>query len=889
MKKNIKLLLLILVALVIHTSPLDAKAFLKLPAIFSRNMVLQREKPVVIYGSTESGVQVNVNLNQVQKSVNADSNGKWKITFDPLPVGGPYQMTVSTVDTTITYPNILSGDVWLCSGQSNMQMQLVGDQYVKDEMSIAKMPNLRLIRMPLRASTDVNNDATGDTYWLESDTLSAKLFSAIGYYFGKKIHLEEGVPVGMIGAAWGGSTIETWISRDALYPFEDYQPFLDEIVTRTVTLDELNQRAADELARINEARAAGLPTTTDPYIPSALQHFPSVSYYGNIHPIKDFQMKGVLWYQGENNVLRAWEYRDLFPTLIKDWRTKFNDATMPFYYVQLPNYGLVRDYPYTSQWAELREAQDVTDTVPNTGMVVTIDIGACDNIHPVNKRDVGYRMANMVLKDVYGKTGLNPEFPRFKSLTVESGAVICEFEHVGDGLKVMGGEVKEFCIAGSNKVFYNATATLIAPNKIKIESTSVPAPVAVRYAWSNCPINGLYFNSYDLPLAPFRTDDWLVSTQPLPPVDNDELITMRTSKPVNSQITLKIVAGGAGTVSIDWGNGVYQSVEPVSANTGTPTTVVGTTLTDSATIRIFSEDKYITYLTCEKNDLINLDVSQAISMQYLRCPTNKLESIDLSNNIELVLFYCSYNNLKVLDVSNNVKLGDLQLGTNQVSSIKGLENLSILRILATMVNPLDSIDVSANTALQTLNLRNNGLTKLDVSKNTALTTLEVFNGGSTYKNVFTACGLDSLYRSLPDRTGKAVGTIRVISSIANPLYNDGAGSDKTIANAKNWTVTSYTKEVLTGDGDGCQTSGLIENRDFLDATVKLNPNPARGEVQLEVPETMLNKEVVILDMTGRVVLSRLLTNLSTRLDISICSSGIYFVKIGNYARKLSVK
>lgn len=865
------------------------KAFLKIPAIFSRNMVFQREKPVVVYGQSAVGAQVNVVLNQVQKSTTADSNGKWKIVYDPLAVGGPYQMTVSTVDTSITYPNILSGDVWLCGGQSNMAMQLVGDQFMRDEMSVAKIPNLRLIRMPLQASGDLNNTQTGNTYWLESDSVSAKLFSAIGYYFGKRMHQETNVPVGMIAVAWGGSTVESWISRQALAPFDDFKPFLEELDTSIISVEELNRRAAVELQRRNDAIAAGKSPETDPYTPFALQHFPTVSFNGNINPIKDFQVKGVIWYQGEGNVSRAWQYRSLFPVLINDWRAKLNNPEMPFYFVQLPNYGLVRDYPSVSQWAELRESQEKALALPNTGMVVTIDIGACDNLHPTNKRDVGYRLSNIALKNLYGRTEINSEFPRLKSYTVQGSSIICEFDNVGTGLKVMGGTVTEFSIAGENKGFYNATATIIAPNKIQIQSASVPNPVAVRYAWSNCPVNGLFYSSYDLPLTPFRTDDWLLSTQPLPPTTNDEYITMKTSKASNSEITLSIVAGGSGTVSIDWGNGVYQSVEPVSASVSAPTVVKGNTLADQAVIKIFCDNKYLTYLTCEKNELTKLDVSQAKSLQYLRCPTNKLDSIDITKNTELLLFYCSYNNITALDVSNNVKITDLQIGTNKISKLTGLQNLSLLRILATMSNPLNSLDVSANMSLQTLNARNSGLTKLDVSANAALTTVEVFNGGATYKNVFTACGLDSLYRSLPDRTGKTAGTIRVISTIASPLYNDGAGSNKSIAIAKNWSVTSYTKEVLSGDGGVCHASGLNENRDFLTANVKLIPNPAKGDVNIEVHQNMLDKELIIMDLTGRIILKQLVRNLRTRVDISAFLSGIYFVKIGNYTHKLSVK
>ena len=413
-------------------------------------MVFQREKPVVVYGQSAVGAQVNVVLNQVQKSATADSNGKWKIIYDPLAVGGPYQMTVSTVDTSITYPNILSGDVWLCGGQSNMAMQLVGDQFMRDEMSVAKIPNLRLIRMPLQASGDLNNTQTGNTYWLESDSVSAKLFSAIGYYFGKRMHQETNVPVGMIAVAWGGSTVESWISRQALAPFDDFKPFLEELDTSIISVEELNRRAAVELQRRNDAIAAGKSPETDPYTPFALQHFPTVSFNGNINPIKDFQVKGVIWYQGEGNVSRAWQYRSLFPVLINDWRAKLNNPELPFYFVQLPNYGLVRDYPSVSQWAELRESQEKALTLPNTGMVVTIDIGACDNLHPTNKRDVGYRLSNIALKNLYGRTEINSEFPRLKSYTVQGSSIICEFDNVGTGLKVMGGAVTEFSIAGEN-------------------------------------------------------------------------------------------------------------------------------------------------------------------------------------------------------------------------------------------------------------------------------------------------------------------------------------------------------------------------------------------------------------------------------------------------------
>ena len=364
-------------------------SFLTLPSFFSNNMVLQREKPVTIWGNSTPNTNIAINLDNVLKTVISDTEGHWETSFNPLIVGGPYVLKISTSDTIISFSNILSGDVWLCSGQSNMEFQLQQELYVAEELPNSKIPDIRMIRMLKQASANRNNEENLSTGWLTCDSLSVKLFSAIAYYFGKKLHSETNVPIGLIGSYWGGSTIEAWMSSDTLQTFPEFSNILERINSGVATLEILNYEADQELQRRNEAIKNNINPETDPYTPYSIRHFPSLLYNGMISPLKKISFKGVIWYQGEANVTRAKQYSRLFPALIKDWRLQLKNPDLPFYFVQLPNYGIVRDYPYSSQWAELREAQEKALVLPNTGMVVTIDVGECDNIHPKNKRECG--------------------------------------------------------------------------------------------------------------------------------------------------------------------------------------------------------------------------------------------------------------------------------------------------------------------------------------------------------------------------------------------------------------------------------------------------------------------------------------------------------------------
>lgn len=883
--KRLALLFGLLILGLLNCSSLMATSRIELSPLFTNNMVIQREKPVVIWGKTAPGNQVLISLNHVQKSTQSDADGYFETSFEPLPVGGPYELQVSANDTLVKINNILSGDVWLCSGQSNMAWQLKDEMFASEEAANSDYPDLRMIRLPTNSALEPVTNDTRPTRWLVSGSTSAKLFSAVGYYFGRTIHNGIKVPVGLIATFWGGSTIETWISEDGLKSFNEFKSFFDELHSGTVSLADYEQRAADSLL----ARQKG--TLVDAFAPLAIQHFPSLTYNGMVAPIKKFPMKGVIWYQGENNVARAWQYRALFPALINDWRVQFNNADMPFYYVQLPGFGLIRNYPHESQWAELRDAQNQALAMNNTKMAVTIDVGSTDDIHPKNKRTVGYRLANLALRNIYGQTSVNSEFPQLKAYTVDGGSIVCEFDNVGTGLTVQGGELTEFTISGENGVFNRAKAEIIAPNKIRLSSDYVPVPTAVRYAWSYFPINGLVYNSDNLPLGTFRTDTFRVSTQPAP-VSAGDTITMKTAKPKDSKITLLVSVSGSGEFDVDWGDGNLVPVNGVSTATGKPTTITGTTMTDQAEIKVYTRSSSILYLNCASNELTVLDVSRALQLLYLRAYTNKLTSIDLSKNKELQTLYLYSNSLTTLDVSNNQKLVDLQFGTNKISNFVGLDKLTALRTLSAMVNPLGELELKYNPVLQLINLRNCGLTSLDLSKVTnSLSLVEVQNGGHVNANHFTACGLDSLYLSLPDRTGMTAGVVRVINSVANPLFNDGDGSNKNIAADKNWVVKSYNKETLTGDGGGCIISSGIDNAASMDNNLVISPNPVKNKVTIHIPTLARGHRLMIFDSLGKKVrdIAVRATQKSVLLDVSSFAQGIYLVHIERYSNKLIKK
>ena len=490
-------------------------AEVKLPSVIGENMVLQRGQADSIWGWADADEDVTVEFNGQTKSTKAGDNGKWSVKLDPMRQGGPFEMTIKGKNV-IKLGNIMIGDVWVCSGQSNMEWNVANSNNADTEIKEANYPNIRLITVPKASKNEPQDNFNGKWEACSPDTV--KDFSAVGYFFGRKINQETGVAVGLIHSSWGGSSCETWINPTVVAQYQMY----DAIMKRKAAADEKSPGGGDN-------QQAG-------YL-----------YNGMIVPIKNFGIKGAIWYQGETNADRAYQYRTLFPLMIQNWREEWGQGDFPFYFVQLANFMDTQAEPDESAWAELREAQSMTaQTLRNTGEAVIIDIGDAKDIHPRNKQDVGLRLALISLARDRGPNmataqggqggqrsqgrqegegnvqrpraqaqaqrqgqGLAmSEGPRFRSMRINGNEAIISFQtQTARGLKAKdGSEIKGFAIAGADKKFYWADAK-IERGTVVVSSSKVPNPVAVRYAWANNPVCNLY-NGADLPAGPFRTDIW---------------------------------------------------------------------------------------------------------------------------------------------------------------------------------------------------------------------------------------------------------------------------------------------------------------------------------------------------------------------------------------------
>ena len=488
-----------------------AVADVKLPKVIGSNMVLQRDMAVPVWGWADNGEEVTVTINgQTKKTTAAD--GKWILKLDAMSAGGPFEMKIQGKNE-ITLNNVLIGEVWVCSGQSNMQWSTKNSVNGAQEVANAKYPNIRLFTVPLKGTQEEQFDC-GGAGWQECSPETVPWFTAVGYFFGRELYKELNIPIGLINNAWGGSSCEAWVPRDVIEANPDYAEMLKRYDDQCVAFDAGKPQAAYEkqLAAWKEAeakaKAEGKPAPNKPRPPRDIrygQHRVANCYCGCLRPIIPFGIRGAIWYQGETNAGRAYQYRHLFPLMIDVWREKWSQGDFPFYFVQLANFMGRADQPGESAWAELREAQSMTLSTPNTGQAVTIDIGDAQDIHPKNKQDVGKRLALWALKKDYGKDVVYYG-PKYKSMAKDGAKIVLSFDHVGSGLMAKGGQLKGFAIAGADKKFVWADAK-IEGDKVVVSSPQVQDPVAVRYAWANNPECNLY-NKEDIPASPFRTDAW---------------------------------------------------------------------------------------------------------------------------------------------------------------------------------------------------------------------------------------------------------------------------------------------------------------------------------------------------------------------------------------------
>ena len=635
-------LFFILILLTFNTT--SSKAEVRFADIFSSHMVLQRNIDLKIWGYANPGEKLTLNFNNKDYKIRANKDGKWEITLKPISAGGPYQMSVEG-ENKITLKDILIGDVWVCSGQSNMLWTVANSDNSKNEIANANYSNIRLFSVPLKISAEPITEMP-NTSWEVCSSETIGDFSAVGYFFGRDIHLETGVPVGLIKSAWGGTCVETWTSKESITKLSKYEDFdkkiesfnieeernkkkqklrsaigefpngetgikdkwmlpetdrtnwssmeipnfwenigyddLDGIVWFSYDFDlttkdptgktELHLGVIDDsdivwingvkvgetnwgfnknrmytvpneviksgknniTIRVQDRRNKGGfgATSKDFFLQNGKERvslsgkwkfkvdeiydnfdispneLPSLLYNAMINPLIPFGIKGVIWYQGENNARRAKEYATTFPNLINNWRQDWQQGDFPFLFVQLANFGAPSNNPTNSNWAELRESQTKTLDLKNTGMALAIDLGEAYNIHPKNKQDVGKRLSLAALKVAYNKD-IVYSGPQYKSMKIKNDKAILSFNYVGSGFEIKDkdSEIQEFEIAGKNKKFYSAFAK-IDGDKIIVWSNEVKEPVEVRFAWANNPAKFNLYNKEGLPAIPFRTDNW---------------------------------------------------------------------------------------------------------------------------------------------------------------------------------------------------------------------------------------------------------------------------------------------------------------------------------------------------------------------------------------------
>ena len=495
----------------------SVRADVRLPAIFTDHLVLQQGQENRIWGWADPGEEVTVSIAGVEHAAAADKSGRWETKLQPLSVLPPSESLTITVEgkNTIEIRDVLVGEVWICSGQSNMAWSVAQADHAELEIMAAKYPRIRLISVPQVGTQEPQDDFKGK--WELCTPESAAQFSAVGYFFGRQLHQTLDVPIGLIDNAWGGSACEAWVRRDILSADAKYAPLLDRWVQTEKSFDPEKEQAAHQarLAGWREAaakaRAEGRQPPPQPRFANPLvgNHRPANIYNGVLKPTIGYGIRGVIWYQGESNAARAYQYRDLFPLMIQSWRDEWQQGDFPFYFVQLADFRDEKPEPAESDWAELREAQTMTlSRLPNTGQAVIIDIGEGKDIHPKNKQDVAMRLARWALARDYGMKELAYRSPQYKSMEKQGSKIVITLDHIGGGLAPFDtSHPVGFAIAGSDRKFVWATARVVAPNKVEVWSDAVAEPAAVRYAWADNPVCNLYSRE-GLPVTPFRTDDW---------------------------------------------------------------------------------------------------------------------------------------------------------------------------------------------------------------------------------------------------------------------------------------------------------------------------------------------------------------------------------------------
>jgi sialate O-acetylesterase len=462
-----------------------ARADVKVPAIFGDHMVLQRGVKIPIWGTASPGEKVTVKALNASQIATADEKGNWRVTMDPIQSEQPFVLTIQG-NNTIDFTDVIVGEVWVCSGQSNMEFRLDQAKNAKEAIAAADNPQMRLFIVQHNYTDEPQADVKGGK-WMVCSPDTVGHFSAVGYFFGLDLHKNLNVPVGLIESNWGGTRAEAWMPKDAFDRLHlAYEP-----------------QWTEEWLHPKQNPASTRPTPERPF------EAPTVLFNGMINPIVGYAIRGVIWYQGESNAPHPKEYHDVMAALIKSWRERWGQGDFPFLIVQLANFHVpknnntVSNGDQDSGWPGVRESQaQLVKDVPNVGLAVTIDIGESRDIHPKNKQDVGKRLALAARKIAYGQ---DVEFsgPTLKSMQVQDGKSILTFDHASGGLVNKGDDLEGFEIAGKDGKYVKADAK-IDGDKVMVSADDVKDPQSVRYGWSDDPKCTVY-NKSELPMGPFET------------------------------------------------------------------------------------------------------------------------------------------------------------------------------------------------------------------------------------------------------------------------------------------------------------------------------------------------------------------------------------------------
>ena len=504
---------LILLFLAILLGAPAARANVAVPDVISNSMVLQRDHPASIWGTADPGETVVVMFASQTQSAKAGPDGKWLIRLGPMTASAtPGTMTISG-SNTITLNDVLVGEVWIVSGQSNMQFTLAESADGEAAIASANDPAIRLFNVSRKVA--FQHEPGPLALWQPASPASVRDFSAAGYYFAVQLRDALHVPIGIINSSYGGTQAEAWTPVEYLLASPDLRP----CVERTKLWDEERPRVNAEYEQqmqqwheaAEEAKAEGRRPPSEPRVPDALREsrIAASLYDRMIAPLIPFAIRGVVWYQGESNEARAQQYELLLPTMIKAWRERWGQDDFPFGIVQLPNYRDPRPEPSGEPWSFLREAQRHTAlATTGSGLIVTIDIGEAHDIHPKNKLDVAKRMARWAMVVAYHQR-MTVSGPMFRSATRKGSKLVLTFEEVGRGLRVRNGDkLEEFAVAGADHQWHWASAEIKGRNRVVVWSGEVPQPEAVRYAFNSNPRNPNLTNDTGLPAAPFRSDNW---------------------------------------------------------------------------------------------------------------------------------------------------------------------------------------------------------------------------------------------------------------------------------------------------------------------------------------------------------------------------------------------